>query len=47
MAWRSEKPTSTIIITVEIIGKYKETYTGKYYQHIETNSPWESDVNLR
>lgn len=29
MEWRSEIPTSTIIITVAIIGKYKETYMGE------------------
>lgn len=34
MEWRSEKPTSTTTITVAIIGKYKETYMGKYYQQI-------------
>lgn len=46
MEWRSEKTTSTTIIAVAIIGKYKETYTGKYYQQIETNSPQKNDVNL-
>lgn len=46
MEWGSEKPTSTII-TVAILAKYKETYMGKYYQQIKTNSPQKSDVNLR
>lgn len=46
MDWRSEKPTSTTVITIAIIGKYKETYMGKYCQQIETNSPQENDMNL-